>query len=191
MPLGILCGLSPTINAALNPLIQVFKPVSPLAWLPIVTMVVSAVYTSNNPIFEKSFLNSAITVTLCSLWPTLINTAIGVSSIDRDLTNVGRVLQLTPWTKVRKLVLPSALPYIFTALKVSATASVVGTIIGELPSGIGDGLGRAILNFNQYYATGPEKLWAAIFIAALLGITFFLIVAAVEAVVLPKTMREG
>ncbi|MFT5744575.1 MAG: nitrate/nitrite transport system permease protein, partial [Paracoccaceae bacterium] len=80
IPLGIAAGLSATANAALNPLIQIFKPVSPLAWLPIVTMIVSAVYTTNDGMFSKSFLVSAITVTLCSLWPTLINTALGVSS---------------------------------------------------------------------------------------------------------------
>ena len=74
VPIGIVCGLSPTANAAFNPLIQIFKPVSPLAWLPIVTMVVSALYTTNDGLMSKSFLNSAITVTLCSLWPTLINT---------------------------------------------------------------------------------------------------------------------
>ncbi len=67
IPLGIAAGLSPTANAALNPLIQIFKPVSPLAWLPIVTMVVSAVYATNDGMFSKSFLVSAITVTLCSL----------------------------------------------------------------------------------------------------------------------------
>ncbi|HSF92144.1 MAG TPA: ABC transporter permease, partial [Paracoccaceae bacterium] len=69
VPLGIMCGLSPSINAGLNPIIQIFKPVSPLAWLPIVTMVVSAAYTTNDGLFAKSFLVSAITVTLCSLWP--------------------------------------------------------------------------------------------------------------------------
>ncbi len=90
---GILCGLSKTVNSALNPFIQLFKPVSPLAWLPIVTLLVSALYASDNPMFEKSFVNSAITVTLCSLWPTVINTALGVGSIDRDLMNVARVLQ--------------------------------------------------------------------------------------------------
>ena len=71
VPLGIVCGLSPAVNAGLNPIIQIFQPVSPLAWLPIVTMVVSALYVSENPAFSKSFLVSAITVTLCSLWPTL------------------------------------------------------------------------------------------------------------------------
>ena len=71
IPLGILCGLFANFNAAINPLVQIFKPVSPLAWLPIVTMVVSALYVSDDPLFPKSFLVSAITVTLCSLWPTL------------------------------------------------------------------------------------------------------------------------
>src|SRR5262249_1707423 len=85
VPLGVLWGLSQTVNPAVNPLVQIFKPVSPLAWLPIVTMVVSAVYVSDDPTLPKSFLNSAITVTLCSLWPTLINTAVGVASIDKDL----------------------------------------------------------------------------------------------------------
>jgi len=107
VPLGILCGLSPIFNAAMNPIIQIFKPVSPLAWLPIVTMVVSATYvTSDDSWFSKSFLNSAITVTLCSLWPTLINTALGVSSIDKDLMNVGKVLQLGWFTLHCPLFLP-------------------------------------------------------------------------------------
>jgi NitT/TauT family transport system permease protein len=79
-----------------------------------------------------------------------------------------------------KLRFPAALPYIFTALKISATASVVGAIIGELPSGIREGLGGAILNFNQYYTSDPAKLWAAILIAALVGISFFAVVSFVE-----------
>ena len=72
VPAGIVCGLSDGIYKAVNPLIQIFKPVSPLAWLPLITMVVSAVYVSDDPFFEKSFLNSAFTVALCCLWPTLI-----------------------------------------------------------------------------------------------------------------------
>src|SRR3546814_3074636 len=77
-------------------------------------MVVSATMTSVDPVFAKSFVISAFTVMLCSLWPTLINTAVGVASIDRDLLNVGRVLRLGWTAKLAKLVLPSALPYIFT-----------------------------------------------------------------------------
>jgi nitrate/nitrite transport system permease protein len=94
VPIGILCGMSCIVDAAFNPFVQVFKPISPLAWLPLVTLVVSALYVSDNPVVEKSFLVSSITVALCSLWPTVINTSLGVSSIDRDLLNVARVLQL-------------------------------------------------------------------------------------------------
>jgi NitT/TauT family transport system permease protein len=88
------------------------------------------------------------------------------------------------WRTLVKLRLPASLPYLFTALKISATAGIVGAIIGEGPGGISDGLGRIIITFNQYYITGPEKLWAAILFTALLGIVFFLCVRAVEIVVL-------
>jgi nitrate/nitrite transport system permease protein len=92
VPVGILAGSSKIFQAAINPIVQIFRPVSPLAWLPIVTLIVSAVYvTSGKPMFEKSFLISAITVTLCSLWTTLINTAVGVTSVDKDLVNDGKV----------------------------------------------------------------------------------------------------
>lgn len=93
VPLGIASGLSKSFNGAINPLIQIFKPVSPLAWLPIVTMIVSATYSGGWHWLPKSLLISAITVTLCSMWPTLINTALGVASVDKDLMNVGKVLQ--------------------------------------------------------------------------------------------------
>ncbi|MEW8587110.1 MAG: ABC transporter permease subunit, partial [Candidatus Thiodiazotropha sp.] len=119
IPIGIVCGMSNTLYTAINPLIQIFKPVSPLAWLPLVTMVVSALYVTNDPMFSKSFLNSAITVTLCCLWPTIINTTVGVSGVDRDLINVSRVLRLSAFTKTVKIVLPSAIPMIFTGLRLS------------------------------------------------------------------------
>ncbi len=79
-----------------------------------------------------------------------------------------------------KVRLPAAAPYLFASFKVAATASVVGAIIGELPSGIRDGLGGAILNFNQFYVSGPPKLWAAIIVAAVVGIGFFALVRAAE-----------
>ncbi|HBT56851.1 MAG TPA: nitrate ABC transporter permease, partial [Pseudomonas sp.] len=113
IPVGVACGLSPKLYGAISPLVQIFKPVSPLAWLPIVTMIVSATVATDSGI-SKSFLTSAITVTLCSLWPTLINTALGVASVDKDLVNVGKVLKLKPHTQITKLILPSALPLIFT-----------------------------------------------------------------------------
>ena len=132
VPLGIVVGLNRHFQAAVNPLIQVFKPVSPLAWLPLVTMVVSATYVSDDPMFEKSFLTSMITVTLCSLWPTLINTSVGVAAVNPDLLNVSRVLRLSFWTHVRKVVLPSSVPMIFTGLRVSLGIAWMVLIAAEM-----------------------------------------------------------
>jgi len=169
VPLGILGGLSPTINAAINPLVQVFKPVSPLAWLPIVTMVVSAVYVTDDPMFEKSFLNSAITVTLCSLWPALINTALGVASIDRDLLNVGRVLKLGWWTKVRRIVLPSALPLIFTGLRLSLGVGWMVLIAAEMLAQ-NPGLGKFVWDeFQNGSSESLARILVAVFTIGLIG----------------------
>ncbi|MBK0398211.1 ABC transporter permease [Limibaculum sp. M0105] len=169
VPLGILCGLSPTANAALNPLIQIFKPVSPLAWLPIVTMVVSALYVTNDGLFSKSFLNSAITVTLCSLWPTLINTALGVSSIDRDLVNVSRVLKMSTWAKITKLVLPSALPLIFTGLRLSLGVGWMVLIAAEMLAQ-NPGLGKFVWDeFQNGSSDSLARIMVAVFTIGIIG----------------------
>lgn len=172
IPLGIAAGLSPTANAALNPLIQIFKPVSPLAWLPIVTMVVSAVYATNDGFFSKSFLVSAITVTLCSLWPTLINTALGVASIDRDLVSVSRVLKMGPYAKITKLVLPSALPLIFTGLRLSLGVGWMVLIAAEMLAQ-NPGLGKFVWDEFQ---NGSSQSLARIIVAVLtIGIIGFML----------------
>jgi NitT/TauT family transport system permease protein len=88
-----------------------------------------------------------------------------------------------------KLRIPASLPYLFTALKISATASVIGAIIGELPAGLGDGLGRSLLTFSYYYISGPEKLYAAIIMSALLGIVFVGLVTLAERIVTKRTTR--
>ncbi|MFV0302231.1 MAG: ABC transporter permease [Paracoccus sp. (in: a-proteobacteria)] len=172
VPLGIAAGLSPTVNAAINPLVQIFKPVSPLAWLPIVTMVVSALSSGGDGLFAKSFIVSAITVTLCSLWPTLINTSLGVASIDRDLVNVGRVLKLSPLTKVRRLVLPSALPLIFTGLRLSLGVGWMVLIAAEMLAQ-NPGLGKFVWDEFQ---NGSSDSLARIMVAVLtIGIIGFLL----------------
>jgi nitrate/nitrite transport system permease protein len=169
VPMGIAAGLSKTANAALNPLIQIFKPVSPLAWLPIVTMIVSAVYTTNDGFFAKSFLISAITVTLCSLWPTLINTALGVASIDKDLVNVSKVLKMGTWTKIRKLVLPSALPLIFTGLRLSLGVGWMVLIAAEMLAQ-NPGLGKFVWDeFQNGSSQSLAKIMVAVFTIGIIG----------------------
>ena len=181
VPLGILAGLSSAFNAALNPLIQVFKPVSPLAWLPIVTMVVSAAYVSTDPMFEKSFLSSAITVTLCSLWPALINTSLGVSSIDKDLMNVGRVLQLGWLTKVRKVVLPSALPLIFTGLRLSLGVGWMVLIAAEMLAQ-NPGLGKFVWDeFQNGSSSSLARILVAVFTIGVIGFLLDRLMLALQA----------
>jgi nitrate/nitrite transport system permease protein len=169
IPLGILCGLSSTFNAACNPLIQVFKPVSPLAWLPIVTMVVSALYVTSDPMFPKSFLISAITVSLCSLWPTIINTTLGVASIDKDLLNVAKVLQLKWSTKLVKLVLPSSLPLIFTGLRLSLGVGWMVLIASEMLAQ-NPGLGKFIWDeFQNGSSESLARIMVAVFTIGIVG----------------------
>ncbi|KMK68007.1 ABC transporter permease [Puniceibacterium sp. IMCC21224] len=169
IPLGIMAGLSATANAALNPLIQIFKPVSPLAWLPIVTMIVSAAYATNDGMFSKSFLVSAITVTLCSLWPTLINTSLGVASIDKDLVNVSKVLKMNTWTKITKLVLPSALPLIFTGLRLSLGVGWMVLIAAEMLAQ-NPGLGKFVWDeFQNGSSQSLAKIMVAVFTIGIIG----------------------
>lgn len=172
VPAGIMCGLSRAVNGALNPLIQIFKPVSPLAWLPLVTMVVSALYLEPNDAMPKSLVISAITVTLCSLWPTLLNTALGVVSIDKDLMNVSRVLRLPTWKTVTKLVLPSALPLIFTGLRLSLGVGWMVLIAAEMLAQ-NPGLGKFVWDEFQ---NGSSSSLAKIMVAVLtIGIIGFLL----------------
>ena len=169
VPLGILCGTSRVIQTALNPLIQIFKPVSPLAWLPIVTLIVSAVYQTNDGMFSKSFLNSAITVTLCSLWPTLLNTALGVAAVDKDLINVARVLQLGWYTRIVKIVIPSSLPFIFAGLRLSLGVGWMVLIAAEMLAQ-NPGLGKFVWDeFQNGSSQSLGRIMVAVFTIGLIG----------------------
>ncbi|MCK7614520.1 ABC transporter permease [Roseibium sediminicola] len=169
VPLGIASGLSRSINGAINPLIQIFKPVSPLAWLPIVTMIVSATYANPYDWLSKSLLISAVTVTLCSMWPTLINTALGVASVDKDLMNVGRVLQLPTWKTVTKLVLPSSLPLIFTGLRLSLGVGWMVLIAAEMLAQ-NPGLGKFVWDeFQNGSSQSLAKIMVAVLTIGLIG----------------------
>ena len=169
VPLGIVCGLSEAAYRCVNPIIQTFKPVSPLAWLPLVTMVVSALYVSDDPFFEKSFLTSAFTVALCCLWPTVVNTIVGVASIDRDLINVSRVLQLNPWVHIRKIVIPSAIPLIFTGLRLSLATGWMVLIAAEMLAQ-NPGLGKFIWDeFQNGSSNSLGRIMVAVLVIGIIG----------------------
>ena len=169
IPLGIVCGLSELIYSAVNPIIQLFKPVSPLAWLPLVTMVVSALYVSENPMFEKSFITSAITVALCCLWPTVINTTVGVASVDKDLINVSRVICLPTHMHIRKIVLPSAIPLIFTGMRLSLATGWMVLIAAEMLAQ-NPGLGKFIWDeFQNGSSDSLGRIMVAVIVIGLIG----------------------
>ena len=134
--------------------------------------------------FGGNVASVVIIATYLTFFPVTIALIRGLRSIDPRALELTRSYAASPWDVYRKLRLPASLPYLFTALKIAATASIVGAIIGEGPGGIANGLGRILDTYNQYYITGPEKLWAAIIACGLLGIAFYLVVRAVEILVL-------
>ncbi|OIQ25854.1 MAG: nitrate ABC transporter permease [Vibrio sp. MedPE-SWchi] len=169
IPLGIAVGMSKSLNTAINPIIQIFKPVSPLAWLPLVTMVVSALYVSPDPIVAKSFVNSMITVTLCCLWPMVINTSVGVTSIEKDWVNVSRVLRLAPLTHIRKIVLPASIPAIFTGMRLSLGIAWMVLIAAEMLAQ-NPGLGKFVWDeFQNGSSQSLSRIMTAVLVIGLIG----------------------
>ncbi|HEV8104592.1 MAG TPA: ABC transporter permease [Gaiellaceae bacterium] len=126
----------------------------------------------------------AILAAYLTFFPVAINTLRGLHSVDPRAVELMESYAASRWRVLWQLRVPSSVPYIFTALKISATASVIGAIIGETPASIQNGLGGAIVNFNQYYSLEPTFLWATNVICAGLGIIFFLAVAVTERIVL-------
>jgi NitT/TauT family transport system permease protein len=128
----------------------------------------------------------AVIAAYLTFFPVTISTIRGLQSADRRALELMRSYAASDWQILWNLRFPAALPYIFAALKISATASVVGAIIGELPSSIQDGLGGQIINYSQYYTIQPTGLWATNVIAAALGISFFLLVLLAEKLVVRR-----
>jgi NitT/TauT family transport system permease protein len=177
--LGVIFAHSLLLERGLLPYVVASQTVPLLAIAPMVV-----IWLGGN------WFSVAIIAAYLTFFPVTINTLRGLLSPQPTALELMRSYAATPWEVLWKLRVPAALPYIFTALKVSATSSVVGAIIGELPSGIADGLGRAILNFNQYYATGPEKLWASILIASLAGMIFFFVIIIFEKILIRQRPVE-
>ncbi|MEZ4597672.1 MAG: ABC transporter permease [Chloroflexota bacterium] len=136
--------------------------------------------------FGRGLTSVVIIATYLTFFPVTISQMRGLRSPDPRSLELMRSYAASRWQVLWKVRMPASLPYLFTALKVAAAAAMVGAIIGEGPGGVKDGLGRAIVNFNQQYITGPEKLWATILVASLTGILFFLCVRIAEAITLRR-----
>ena len=177
--LGVVLHHSRLLSRGLLPYIVASQTIPILAIAPMVV-----VWTGSRG--TPAWFSVAIIAAYLTFFPVTINTIRGLDSADPRAIELMRSYAAGKWTILWKLKVPASLPFLFTALKVSATASVVGAIIGELPSSIQDGLGGAIINFNQYYLNSPSSLWATNLIAALLGIGFFLTIALAERLVVRR-----
>jgi NitT/TauT family transport system permease protein len=177
--LGVVLSQFRLLQRGLLPYVVASQTVPILAVAPIVVVYLGSLHVA--PWFSVAVIASYLT-----FFPVAINTLRGLRSTDRQAVELMRSYAAGRLNILWKLRIPAALPYIFSALKVSATASIVGAIIGEAPSSIQDGLGGFIVNFNQYYSLAPENLWATNLIAALLGIAFFLAIVLVEAIVVRR-----
>jgi nitrate/nitrite transport system permease protein len=123
-PLGMLMGVSPLLQRMFDPLIQVLRPISPLAWLPLGLV-----------LFQKSEPAALFAIAVCSMWPTVINTMVGVRAIPEDYWNVARVLKLSRWTTFRKVVVPATLPYMFTGFRLSLGIAWLVIVASEMLTG--------------------------------------------------------
>src|SRR4051812_21631818 len=177
--LGIVMSQWRIMQRGFLPYVVASQTIPILAVAPIVVVYLGSLHVA-------AWFSVAVIAAYLTFFPVAINTLRGLQSTDRRAVELMRAYAAGPISVLWKLRIPAALPYIFSALKVSATASIVGAIIGEAPSSIQDGLGGFIVNFNQYYSLNPENLWATNLIAALLGIAFFLVIVGAEAIVVRR-----
>ncbi len=167
VPIGMLLGLSETLRSSMNWLIQIFKPVSPVVWFLLVYMIVKTLTLTYDG--DVSFIISFIAVGLCAMWATLVNTTLGVSTVDNDYINVAKVLNLSVGQKVFKIVLPSAFPLIFTGLRITVSVAWMVLIAIELLSQ-SPGLGTFVWEEFQNGANDSNaKIIAAMFVIGIIG----------------------
>ncbi|WP_373530232.1 nitrate ABC transporter permease [Nostoc sp.] len=156
IPLGFLIGMSRSAMLALNPIIQIFKPVSPLAWLPIALA-----------IFNLAEPSAIFVIFITSLWPTIINTALGVSSVPKDYLDVARVLEMPRWRRITKIIWPASLPYIFTGLRISLGIAWLVIVAVEMLTG---GIGIGFFVWDEWSRLNLSSVFLAVFIIGLTGL---------------------
>ena len=155
IPLGLLVGMSKHAQYALDPFIQIFKPVSPLAWLPLLLF-----------IFQDINMTALSTIFITSIWPIIINTALGVRSVSEDYMNVAKVLQFTPLEKVVQIILPVAVPYIFTGMRLSLGIAWLVIVAAEMLTG---GIGIGFWIWDEYNNLAYDHIIIGIILVGLVG----------------------
>jgi nitrate/nitrite transport system permease protein len=165
-PLGFLLGVSPRFRIAFDPVMQVLRPVSPLAWLPLGLV-----------IFRKPDPAATFTIAMCCMWPTVVNTALGVRSIPQEYLNVARVLNLSRWQTLRRVMIPSALPYMFTGFRLSLGLAWLVIVASEMLSGA-PGVGGFL--WQEYNSLIYEHIILCIVTIGLVGFALDRMMSALE-----------
>lgn len=155
IPLGFLLGMSPVMSDALNPYIQILKPISPLAWMPL------ALYTIKNSEIAAIFV-----ILICSIWPMVINTAFGVGGVRKEWRNVARTLELSKWRTIREVILPAAAPTILTGMRISLGIAWLVIVAAEMLVG-GTGIGYFV--WNEWNNLSLTNVIAAILFIGITG----------------------
>jgi nitrate/nitrite transport system permease protein len=156
IPVGFLIGMSKQAMMALNPVIQIFKPVSPLAWLPI-----------SLAIFNLADPSAIFVIFITSLWSTIINTALGVSSVPKDYIDVARVIEMPRWRQITKIILPASLPYIFTGLRISLGIAWLVIVAVEMLTG---GVGIGFFVWDEWSRLNLNSVFLAVFVIGITGL---------------------
>jgi NitT/TauT family transport system permease protein len=185
--LGALIARFGVLQRGVMPYVVASQTIPILAVAPMVVVGLgSGITVFGHTWVPADWLRVAVIAAYLTFFPVTINTVRGLQSADPLALELMHSYAAGRWRVLWRLRLPSALPYLFAAFKIAATACVVGAIVGELPSSIQSGLGGAILNFNQYYSAEPKNLWATNLVAAALGIAFFLLVVLAEKLVVHR-----
>lgn len=176
IPVGFLVGLSRTAWLTLNPIIQVFKPVSPLVWLPI-----------SLAIFNAAEPSAIFVIFITSLWPTIINTAEGVRNVPKDYLEVAQVLEMPRWRQLIKVVLPASLPYIFTGLRISLGIAWLVIVAVEMLTG---GVGIGFFVWDEWNRLNVSSVFIAVFVIGLTGLILDYALATLQAVITHSPSRS-
>lgn len=166
VPVGFWIGLSPRALKAINPVVQIFRPVSPVAWLPIAL----AIFNLANP-------SAIFVIFITSLWPTVINTALGVSSVPKDYLDVAQVLEMPRWRQMTKIIWPASLPYIFTGLRISLGIAWLVIVAVEMLTG---GIGIGFFVWDEWNRLNLSSVFLAVVVIGLTGLVLDYLLAKIQ-----------
>jgi nitrate/nitrite transport system permease protein len=176
IPVGIWIGLSRNAWLALNPIVQVFKPVSPLVWLPIAL----AIFNAAEP-------SAIFVIFITSLWSTIINTAEGVRNVPKEYLEVAQVLEMPRWKQLVKIVLPASLPYIFTGLRISLGIAWLVIVAVEMLTG---GVGIGFFVWDEWNRLNVSSVFLAVFVIGLTGLILDYALAKLQTIVTRRPARS-